>query len=290
MSITTEQLEAMVRAVVSEVLAPSRPIVAAACEDDVCAPKAPEVVRLHAPAALAKIVDDSPSRLAQGRTGTRYTTNAAITLRAEHAVAIDAVHAQLDASFAASIGCMSLETRAADHQTFLLYPNLGRRLSDASVQRLQSQGSRGDDVTIVVGDGLSAWAVQQQAPKLLPLLVQSLQAVGLKVGKPVFVKFARIGVADEIGVLLGSKSTIILVGERPGLGTGDSLSIYTAFKPRLDQDNAEKNCISNVRHLGVALEVAAVRCADLMKRTFAAGGGGIQLVKPERDVFKRAGV
>jgi ethanolamine ammonia-lyase small subunit len=292
MTITAAELDALVRAVVSEVLAKPTPRVAVidSCEEDVCAPKPAVVNRLHEPLALQRIVDDSPSRLAQGRSGTRYTTSAAITLRAEHAVAIDAVHAELDASFAAAIGCIALESRASDHKSFLLFPNLGRRLSDASVQRVLAEGSRGVDINIVVGDGLSAWAVQQQAPRLLPLLEQSLRSAGFRIGKPLFVKFARIGVADEIGVVLASKATIIMVGERPGLGTGDSLSLYTAFKPRLDQDNAEKNCISNVRPLGVNLELAASRCTELMKRTFAAGGGGVQLVKPERDVFKRVGV
>ena len=108
---------------------------------------------------------------------------------------------------------------------------------------------------------------------------RALKAQGFSTGKPLFVRHARIGVADEIGVILGAKSTVILVGERPGLGTGDSLSIYTAFKPRLNQDNAEKNCISNVRRLGHPPEVAANDCAKLMKRTFEAGGGGVLLVR-----------
>ncbi len=82
---------------------------------------------------------------------------------------------------------------------------------------------------------------------------------------------------DEIGVLLGCKATIILVGERPGLGTGDSLSIYTAFAPRIGQDNAEKDCISNIRPLGVPAAEAAKMTATLLRRTFKAGGGGVHL-------------
>jgi ethanolamine ammonia-lyase small subunit len=120
--------------------------------------------------------------------------------------------------------------------------------------------------------------------------LSALQAERFSVGRSVFVRHARIGVQDEIGVLLGAKSTIILVGERPGLGTGDSLSIYTAFKPRLGQDNAEKNCISNVRDLGFPPAEAAVECARLMRRTFDAGGGGVHLVRPVRDISKRAQV
>jgi ethanolamine ammonia-lyase small subunit len=145
----------------------------------------------------------------------------------------------------------------------------------------------GADVVIIVGDGLSAVAVEQQGPKLLPALSSALKSQGFSLGAPVFVRHARIGVQDEIGVILRAKSTIILVGERPGLGTGDSLSIYTAFNPRLGQDNAEKNCISNIRDLGFPPAEAAIECAKLMRRTFDAGGGGVHLVRPMRDISRR---
>ena len=130
----------------------------------------------------------------------------------------------------------------------------------------------------------------RQGEALLPALLKALQARGFTVGKPLFVRHARIGVQDEIGVLTGAKSTVILVGERPGLGTGDSLSLYTAYKPRLGQDNAEKNCISNVRPLGIPPGQAAEMCADLLRRTFDAGGGGVHLVRPVRDVPRRPGM
>ena len=114
-------------------------------------------------------------------------------------------------------------------------------------------------------------------PGLMKALSAALTAKGFRVGKPLFVKFARIGVQDEIGLLTRAKSTLIVVGERPGLGTGDSLSIYTAYGPKLAQDNAEKDCISNVRAVGFPPERAALKCAELMKRSFAAGGGGVRL-------------
>jgi ethanolamine ammonia-lyase small subunit len=105
----------------------------------------------------------------------------------------------------------------------------------------------------------------------------ALQAERFSVGKSVFVRHARIGVQDEIGVLLGAKSTIVLVGERPGLGTGDSLSFYIAVAPRLDQDNAEKNCISNVRPIGIKPDEAAAQTVEILKRGIARGVGGVAL-------------
>ena len=236
------------------------------------------------------MIEASPSRLAQGRVGTRYTTAAYIQLRAEHAIALDAVESRLVDGFAAQHGLIALQSRATSHEQYLLHPDAGRRLSDASREHLLKEGTRGADVVVIVGDGLSAMAVELQCLVLLPALHAALATQRFSVGKPCFVRHARIGVQDEIGTLLQARSTIILVGERPGLGTGDSLSIYTAFQPRLNQDNAEKNCISNVREMGIPAAEAATECARLMRRTFDAGGGGVNLVRPMRDISKRASI
>ena len=231
------------------------------------------------PAELAQIKAATPARLVQGRTGTRYLTSVYVGMRAEHAIAIDAVQAEVPDDLPGKLGCLSLHTRCKDRQEFLLYPDQGRRLDDASVKKLQAEGTRAPDVQIICGDGLSSWALVENGPKLLPLLTQALQAEKLKLGKPLFVKFCRVGVQDEIGVLLQARCTVVLVGERPGLGTGDSLSIYSAYGPRLGQDNAEKDCISNIRPLGFKPDAAARECATILRRTFAAGGGGVKLTQ-----------
>jgi ethanolamine ammonia-lyase small subunit len=293
MSLDRATLEALVREVVKSSLgassssASSSPADAAPerCDDHCTPPVRRE--RIADPEEVQRVVEASPSRLAQGRVGTRYTTKAYVQLRAEHAIALDAVHSRIADDFATKLGLIPLATKAKDHAEYLLHPDQGRRLDDASRERLQQQGTMGADVVVIVGDGLSAVAVEKQAPTLLLALSSALQAQGFSLGKPVFVRHARIGVQDEIGVILRAKSTIILVGERPGLGTGDSLSIYTAFNPRLGQDNAEKNCISNVRDLGFPPAEAAVECAKLMRRTFDAGGGGVHLVRPTRDISRR---
>ena len=283
------ELEALVRAVVTQTLTlPTlgTPTPPPPCADDVCTPRDHQPQRPADPVEAKRVQDASPARLVQGRTGTRYLTASYLQLRSEHAIALDAVHSSVPEGWAEQHGCLPLRSRCQDHAQFLLYPDLGRRLDDPSKAKLAAEGSKGADVQVIAGDGLSAHALLTQGPALLPALEQALRAQGFSLGKPVFVRFARIGVADEIGALLGAKSTVILVGERPGLGTGDSLSLYTAFRPRLQQDNAEKNCISNVRQLGHPTGVAALDCAKLMRRTFDAGGGGIHLVRP--TVGKRA--
>jgi len=193
--------------------------------------------------ALEQLKALTPSRIVTGRTGTRYLTKSYLGLRADHAIALDAVESEIEDGWAEQQGWLPLRSRAKDHAEFLLHPDNGRRLDEASRQRCEKDAERGLDVQLIAGDGLSANALRVNGPALLTALHKHLTAAGFRVGKPLFVKFARIGVQDEIGVVTQAKSTLIIVGERPGLGTGDSLSIYTAFGPKLGQDNAEKDCI-----------------------------------------------
>ena len=228
---------------------------------------------------LEALKEATPARIAQGRTGTRYLTDSYLGLRADHAIALDAVESQVPDGWPEAQGWLPLRSRAKDHAEYLLHPDLGRRLDDASRARCEKEADKGVDIQVIAGDGLSAAALLENGPPLVQALVRALPQAGFRVGRPLFVRHARIGVQDDIGVLTGAKATVILVGERPGLGTGDSLSIYTAYAPRLGQDNAEKDCISNVRELGFLPARAAEQCAELMRRTFAAGGGGVRLAQ-----------
>ena len=228
------------------------------------------------PAVLQRLVAATPSRIGVGRAGIRYPTATYVGLRADHAIAKDAVYSEVQDGFAAKLGCIELRSRCEGREQFLLYPGHGRRLDQVSEQRVLAEGTRGAQVQIIFGDGLSAWAAQASGPELLPALQSQLKAAGFSVGRPLFVRFARVGVQDHVGVLLGAKATLICLGERPGLGTGDSLSIYLAYGPKLDQDNAEKNCISNVRALGILPAAAAKESAAILARAFAAGRGGVK--------------
>ncbi len=228
------------------------------------------------PALLERLVQATPSRIAVGRTGLRYLTEVYLGLRADHAIAKDAVYSEVKDGFAAGLGCLELRTRCKDREDYLLNPARGRRLDEASEALLLREGTHGADVQILVADGLSAWAAEANAPALLPALQRELTAAGCRPGRPFYVRFARVGVQDHVGVLLKARATLICLGERPGLGTGDSLSIYLAYGPRLDQDNAEKNCISNIRKLGLGPEAAAREAAEVLRRAFATGRGGVK--------------
>ncbi len=278
---TEAELRELVKAIVTDVVKEvESPPPAAAVLPEPSYGRGPEhrpLLPARNEAVLAHLVTTTPSRIITGRTGTRYLTHSYLGLRADHAIALDAVESEVEEAWAQQQGWLALRTKAKDHAEFLLHPEQGRRLDDASRARCEKEADKGVDVQLIAGDGLSALALQVNGPSLIKAMQSALAAKGFRVGKPLFVKFARIAVQDEIGVLTQAKSTVIVVGERPGLGTGDSLSIYTAFGPRLAQDNAEKDCISNVRTVGFTPERAANKTAELMKASFAAGGGGVKL-------------
>lgn len=277
---TEDELRAIVKSIVTEVVKETAPEPDPVRETQPAwsrGPKHRPLPPARSERALSHIVSTTPARIVTGRTGTRYLTSSYLGLRADHAIALDAVESQIDEKWATAQGWISLRSRSKDHEEFLLHPDTGRRLDDASRERCAKEATQGVDIQLIAGDGLAATALQQNGPAVMKALHDAMTARGFSVGKTLFVKFARIGVQDEIGVISKAKSTIIVVGERPGLGTGDSLSIYTAFGPKLNQDNSEKDCISNVRQVGFPPERAAAKCADLMKATFAAGGGGVKL-------------
>jgi ethanolamine ammonia-lyase small subunit len=286
--VTEAELRELVKSIVTEVVknTPSEPEQHAPDKHAHPVPETPAwsrgpqhrpLLKARSEEALAHLVTTTPARIVTGRTGTRYLTHSYLGLRADHAIALDAVESELDDAWAAQQGWLTLRTRAKDHAEYFLHPEQGRRLDDASRAKCEKEADKGVDVQLIAGDGLSALALEENGPALMKALHAAMTAKGFSVGKPLFVKYARIGVQDEIGVLTGAKSTIILVGERPGLGTGDSLSIYSAYGPKLNQDNSEKDCISNVRQVGFPPERAAAKCAELMKQCFSVGGGGVKL-------------
>ena len=229
------------------------------------------------PAFFRRIVESTPTRIGTGRTGTRYRTETYLELRADHAIAKDAVYAEVPDGVARELGCVEVRSRCPDREHYLLHPNDGRRLDDESRETLRTQGTSGADVQVIVADGLAAPALLHNGPELLPALVAALRSRGLSVGTPILAHMARVGLQDDIGVLLGARATAICLGERPGLGTGDSMSIYIAVAPKLDQDNAEKNCLSNIRPKGLLPAVAAEQAAELIARGVALGKGGLTL-------------
>lgn len=218
---------------------------------------------------LAEIQQRTPARVFVNRSGLSYRTSTWLGLRQDHAAAADAVHAELDISrdfhteFVARHKLFTVQSQAASKDEYLLRPELGRQLDDTARQLLAERCPTGCDFQIVIGDGLSAAAVRTQVPRLLPELQNLAANRGWKVGQPFAVRFCRVGIINEIGEVLSPAVVVLLIGERPGLVTAESLSAYMAYRPRVGHTDAQRNLISNIHSRGVPVDTAAQRITEL---------------------------
>jgi ethanolamine ammonia-lyase small subunit len=214
----------------------------------------------------------TPARIGLGHAGGSLPTAAHLDFQLAHARARDAVHQRLDAEGLsrriAVLGLEPVRLRSAvpDRVTFLQRPDLGRRLAPESRERLSraTAGGPPPDVAFVVADGLSARAAERHAPAVLAALAPRLGEEGWSVGPVAVVQEGRVAIGDEIGALCGAMLAAVLLGERPGLSSPDSLGIYVTWHPVTGRRDAERNCISNVRPDGLPPELAADRLHFLL--------------------------
>ncbi|MGL6245721.1 ethanolamine ammonia-lyase subunit EutC [Pseudomonas sp.] len=234
----------------------------------------------------------TPARIALGRTGTSMPTSAQLDFQYAHAQARDAVHLPFDhaglSSQLAEAGRESLllHSAAPNRDTYLQRPDLGRKLSDESAQTLREYALAkpgGVDLVIVVADGLSALAVHRHTLPFLARMQEQIEAEGWSVSPVMLVEQGRVAVADEIGELLGAKMVVILIGERPGLSSPDSLGLYFTYNPKVGLTDAYRNCISNVRIEGLSYGMAAHRLLYLMREACRRQLSGVNL-KDEAQV------
>ncbi len=225
------------------------------------------------PASESALIDAfrarTPARILVGRAGPGYRTATQLELRADHAAAIDAVHAELDAvrdfgaEFCARWRLFEVPTQAGDKRQHLLRPDLGRKLSPSARTEVAQRCSPRADLQIAIGDGLSAAAVVAQVPRLLPLVAREAEQHGLRVGSLFVIRYCRVGVLNDSGDLLDPAVAVLLIGERPGLATAESLSAYLTYRPRAGHTDAQRNLVSNIHDRGVTPEDAARRIIAL---------------------------
>ena len=234
----------------------------------------------------------TPARIALGRTGTSIPTGAQLDFQFAHAQARDAVHLPFDhaglSSQMAERGrdSLLLHSAAHDRHSYLQRPDLGRRLSDESAQTLRDYALAnpgGVDLAVVVADGLSALAVHKHTVPFLTRMEEQTHAEGWSLSPVILVEQGRVAVADEIGQLLGAKMVVILIGERPGLSSPDSLGLYFTYNPKVGLTDAYRNCISNVRLEGLSYGMAAHRLLYLMREACRRQLSGVNL-KDEAQV------
>ncbi|MEL4169581.1 ethanolamine ammonia-lyase subunit EutC [Pseudomonas sp. 22447] len=234
----------------------------------------------------------TPARIALGRTGTSLPTQAQLDFQYAHAQARDAVHLAFDhqglRTQLSERGRESLllHSAASDRHSYLQRPDLGRRLDEASARTLQDYAAAhpgGVDLAIVVADGLSALAVHRHTLPFLARLEEQIAAEGWSVSPVVLVEQGRVAVADEVAQRLGARMSVILIGERPGLSSPDSLGLYFTYNPKVGLTDAYRNCISNVRLEGLSYGMAAHRLIYLMREACRRQLSGVNL-KDEAQV------
>lgn len=227
------------------------------------------------------------ARIALGRTGGSQRTETVLDFRLAHARARDAVHAVFDPGalagqlVAAGLPSLTLATGVIDRRAYLLRPDLGRRLDPASRETLAAfaanPGHVSPDLVIIISDGLAAQAAERHATATVQPLVGALRAAGWRLAPVVVVPLARVKLQDEIGAALGARFSLMLLGERPGLGTPDSLGAYFTAAPRPDRTDADRNCVSNIRPEGLPPEQAAAKLAWLLLESARTGRSGVTL-------------
>jgi ethanolamine ammonia-lyase small subunit len=230
-------------------------------------------------AALRRL---TAARIGLKRSGSSLATAPLLDFRLAHARARDAVHETLDepqltrALEELGLPVLAVASAAPDRQTYLMRPDLGRRLGAGAAAMLAVHGG-GYDVAFVIADGLSALAVARHAAPVLARAVPALKAEGWRIAPFVLVRQGRVAIGDAIANALNAQCVAIFIGERPGLSAPDSLGVYLTWQPGTTTNDAERNCISNIRPEGIDYDSAAFKVAHLLRAMRARRLSGIAL-------------
>lgn len=233
----------------------------------------------------------TPARIALGRTGTSQPTDAHLAFQLAHARARKAVHQELDAEqlearlSRSGRSVLRLESAASSRPVYLQRPDLGRRLRADSRERLEAwaaksgeqAGRPAPEIVFVIGDGLSALAIDENAEPFLGVMLPALEADGWDIGPLVVVRQARVAIGDEVGEVLGAAFVAVLIGERPGLSSPDSMGLYVTKAPRRGLTDEARNCISNIRRDGLGHAEAAWKLGWLLTEARRRGFTGVHL-------------
>ena len=219
----------------------------------------------------------TPARVGIWRSGPRPLTRALLRFRADHAVAQDAVFSDVGDAFLESMDLTTVQSQCRDKDEFLTRPDLGRRLSDEAKATLKELYKPGEKVLIFMADGLSSTAIETNASDTLKSIVQGLAAYNITPPPPFFLKYGRVPSMDEVGELLTPEAIVLLVGERPGLATGESMSCYMAYKASTTMPEANRTVISNIHKSGTPAVEAGAHIAEVVKKILDQKASGLNL-------------
>ena len=228
---------------------------------------------------LTELRRSTRARVCAGRSGPRPRTQSLLRFLADHSRSKETVLSEISAEWVQRAGLLEVQTEITEKGQYLTRPDLGRMLNAKGLDIVKTQCIKAPDVQLLVSDGLSTEATTANFDDIVPPLIRGLESLQLKAGTPLFVRFGRVKVEDQIGELLQAKVVILLIGERPGLGQSESLSCYMIYKPTRQTVEAERTCISNIHRGGTPPVEAAAVIAELAARMLKEQASGIALSK-----------
>lgn len=257
-------------------------------------PSSTQVVSTSQKAQNAKVfaetVDDkfaharskTPARVGVGLTGPRPLTNTMLKFRFDHAAAVDAVYGEVEQDLLEKLKLFTIDTKALDDkETYILRPDLGRKLTDAAKETLLQKCEKNAQVQIIVSNGLSASAINANLENVLLSLQQSLASLNLKMGTPFYIEQGRVGLMDDIGEVLQPEVVVYLIGERPGLVSAESMSAYLCYKPRKETIESDRTVVSNIHKGGIPPAEAGAYLGNLIQKILKYEASGVTLVQRE---------
>ncbi|HFR3538279.1 TPA: ethanolamine ammonia-lyase subunit EutC [Streptococcus suis] len=227
--------------------------------------------------AYRKIKQFTPARLGLWRAGNRYKTQTILRFRADHAAAQDAVFSYVSEDFVKEMGFIPVHTKASSKDEYLTRPDLGRIFPEDQQEIIKNSCKKNAKVQIVVGDGLSSSAIEANIRDFLPALKQGLKMFGLEFDEVLFIKHSRVGAMDHIAELTGAEVVCILIGERPGLVTAESMSAYLAYKPTMGMPESRRTVVSNIHKGGTPAVEAGAYVAEIIKKILDNKKSGVDL-------------
>lgn len=248
---------------------------------DPTSPEQRQAIGVEAPLdgeGLRNLRAATSARIGVGRAGPRPRTQSLLLFQADHGVTQDAIYGEVRQEVLDEFGLFTVQTQVTDRSEYLLRPDLGRRLSAAARAMIADRCVKQPQVQIVVGDGLSAAAINNNLPLIYPVIEQGLQTAGLSLGTPFFIQNARVGVINDVNEIIGAAVVVILIGERPGLGIADALSAYMGWQPGAGKTDAERDVVCMITMNGGTntLEGGAF-VVEMIKKTMQHRASGVAL-------------
>lgn len=231
------------------------------------------------PGALVRMKSRTPARIGVGKAGARLKTSTMLRLRADHAAARDAVFTDVSDEILESAGLKTFQTLAKDKNEFLTSPGLGRRFAPETLAAIAAEAGTDRDVLVYAADGLSSTAIDANVRNILPVITDGLRQKNVKVAKPFFVRYGRVGSEDAISEAVRCRAICVLIGERPGLATAESMSAYICYEAKPGQPESRRTVVSNIHRGGTPAIEAGAYITDVIMEILKSGKSGVELKK-----------